>query len=91
VVFDKDSARQTSKKVYTSCKRDNIPSLCRKKSGLLHYKSAIIDSTLILGSANWTGAAFKVNDDFVLCIDPLTEELEHWVKEWWSVVEKQAI
>lgn len=90
VIFDKDSIRQASKKVYMSCKREKMKALFRKKTGLLHYKSAIIDSTLIVGSANWTKAAFKINDDFVLCIDPLIPEQEKWIEAWWNAVEDQA-
>lgn len=89
VLFDKDSISQTSKRAYISCKREGVFCGFRKKTGLLHYKTAIIDDCLVLGSANWTKAAFKSNDDSFLVIDPLTPDLEKWVDHWWQILESE--
>jgi phosphatidylserine/phosphatidylglycerophosphate/cardiolipin synthase-like enzyme len=89
VLFDKDSILHTSIKAYVRCKREGIICSFRKKSGLLHYKAAIIDDCLIFGSANWTKAAFKVNDDCLLFIEPLNNQQKSWVNAWWKTQEME--
>ena len=86
VLFDKDSILQTSKKCYVRCKREGIFCSFRKKAGLLHYKTAIIDDSFVIGSANWTKAAFKDNDDSILVITPLSTDQKNWVNNWWKNV-----
>ena len=42
---------------------------------LFHHKWAVIDDhTFVLGSANWTQAAFKRNRDFIVLIHPLAKK-----------------
>ena len=47
VVMDQESSKQTSRKAYLRFKREGIPCGYRTKLGLLHYKTAVIDSLLI--------------------------------------------
>jgi len=87
VLFDKDSSRQTSKIAYQACKRAKIPCGYRTRKGLLHYKTALIDSTLFTGSCNWTKAGFTKNDDAIFTIDPLLPEQLRALESWWETVE----
>ncbi len=55
--------------------KGGIPVHLSTGQGLLHYKFAYIDEKILInGSANWTAAAFKDNDDFFLVIHPLTDK-----------------
>lgn len=88
VVLDKDSANQTSKKTYLRFKREQVPCGYRTKNGLLHYKTAVIDDTLVAGSCNWTRAGFAANHEAMLFIEPLTPEQHTWIDRWWKQVEQ---
>jgi phosphatidylserine/phosphatidylglycerophosphate/cardiolipin synthase-like enzyme len=88
VIFDRDSSLQTSKKAYAFCKKEHITCGFRSKTGLLHYKTAIIDNTLVTGSCNWTKAGFLSNNEAILIIDPLSASQEKWISRWWAEIEK---
>jgi len=90
VIFDKDSKKETSKHVYVRCKRNGIRTGHRTKPGLLHYKTALIDNSLVTGSCNWTKAGFQANDDSILIIDTLTPDQQLWFENWWQSVEDNA-
>jgi len=90
VIFDRESARQTSKKAFQFCKKHKIRSAYRTKPGLLHYKTALIDNTLCTGSCNWTKAGFGANDDLIFVIDPLSPSQQSWFSQWWEHVEQQS-
>lgn len=90
VIFDKDSIKQTSKKIARLFQKEHIPYGYRKKKGLLHYKAAIIDTSLVMGSCNWTQAAFTINHETILIFSPLLENQLTWVNQWWQVVEQQS-
>ncbi len=87
VILDKDSSNQTSRKSYIRLQREKIPCGYRTKPGLLHYKAAIIDNSLIAGSCNWTKAGFTSNHEAMLFIDPLSSSQLQWVERWWECVE----
>lgn len=64
---------------------------CRQRDkGILHYKVAIIDNTLIMGSLNWSKAAFSGNDETLCIFDPIPSRLSRWVNTWWSSVEDKS-
>jgi cardiolipin synthase A/B len=90
VVFDKNSSKRTCRRIWTYLKAHAIPCGYRKKPGLLHYKTALIDNTLVTGSCNWTKAAFCVNNETVLIIDPISEKQKCWFDGWWNIVEKTS-
>ena len=51
---------------------------------LLHHKFLIVDDrTIVLGSANWTKAAFTKNSDALLLLDPMTENQKRFMKRLW--------
>ncbi len=89
-IFDKESSKKTSQIAFLALKKANVPCAYRTKKGLLHYKTALIDNTLCTGSCNWTKAGFKINDDFIFIIDPLSPSQLDWIEEWWESVEQRS-
>lgn len=87
VVFDQESVQQTSRTAYIRCKREGIPCGYRTKTGLLHYKVALVDDMLIAGSCNWTKAGFLSNHEAMLFIDPIPQCHKEWLERWWTTVE----
>ncbi len=87
VLFDRDSARETSNKVYRLFENTKTPMGTRKKAGLLHYKCALIDSSFVMGSANWTKAAFSINAETFSIFDNLNPSLLIFLNEWWNRIE----
>ncbi len=87
VLFDRDSSRETSKKIYSLLKKSSVPIGVRTKQGLLHYKCAIIDSSFVIGSANWTKAAFTLNAETFSILDMLPEHLLIFLVDWWKRIE----
>jgi cardiolipin synthase len=58
---------------------------------LLHHKWALIDrKTLILGSANWTAAAFARNKDCFVVLSPLKKEHRQQMKRLWKTIERES-
>lgn len=90
IILDKDSSRQTSRKAYIRFKRENVLCGYRTKAGLLHYKTAIIDQTLVAGSCNWTKAGFAANHEAMLFIDPIPLSHQQWIDAWWDRVESSS-
>jgi phosphatidylserine/phosphatidylglycerophosphate/cardiolipin synthase-like enzyme len=90
VVLDQGSAHQTSRLAYTRFKREGLPCGYRTKTGLLHYKVALIDDMLVAGSCNWTKAGFLNNHEAMLFIDPIPECHKKWLERWWKAVEQTS-
>lgn len=58
---------------------------------LLHHKWILIDAkTFILGSANWTRAAFSKNRDVYLLLSPLSKEQATPVLNVWNIIEVES-
>ncbi len=90
-VLDRYSGKGASAKVVNLLEKAKIPVFLSTGQGLLHHKFAYIDeSILINGSANWTNAAFKSNDDYFIVVYPLTPEQQTKMNQLWSVVLKQS-
>ena len=90
VVFDQESARQTSRNAFVRLKRNGIPCGYRIKRDLLHYKAALIDDLLVAGSCNWTRAGFFLNHEALLFIDPIPSCHKDWIERWWNTVERTS-
>jgi phosphatidylserine/phosphatidylglycerophosphate/cardiolipin synthase-like enzyme len=72
VALDRYAARGASKKAVDFLRFHHIPLLFSQGLQLLHHKWAYIDrSSLILGSTNWTKAAFTKNQDCLLFLHHL--------------------
>ena len=75
LTVDAYTARGASKKALTALSQAGISIHLSKGPQLFHHKWALIDNhTLILGSANWTKAAFTKNRDFLLLLSPLKKD-----------------
>ena len=90
VVFDQESARQTSRTAFIRLKRNGVPCGYRTKVGLLHYKAALIDDLLVAGSCNWTKAGFFFNHEALLFVDPVPSCHKEWIERWWNAVERTS-
>ena len=84
VAFDHYSAKGASKGTLENLKSNNIRTFTSSSGKLLHHKWCLIDSkTLILGSTNWTSAAFSKNDDCLLVLSPLDSRQKSMIKKIW--------
>ena len=69
IKLDKGSAEGSSKKIKDTLESQGISIQTSQGIQLFHHKWAIIDKkTHIIGSANWTRAAFDKNQDLILII-----------------------
>jgi len=90
VILDQESSQRTSRAAFVRFKRKKIPCGYRTKSGLLHYKAAIIDDLFVGGSCNWTRAGFTSNHEALFLIDPIPEDQKAWIDNWWKTVERSS-
>lgn len=68
--LDGTTARGASRKVKEFLEKEGVQVEMSKGLHLCHYKWGIIDGkTHIIGSANWTKAAFQKNKDFILILN----------------------
>lgn len=88
VAMDYYAAKGAGKKSYDRLKSHKIPLFLSKGDKLLHYKWGLIDgTTLIMGSANWTQAAFQKNDDYILILNSLSlPQKEYFQKIWKQII-----
>lgn len=91
VVLDRYSGKGASSKVIQMLEKGKIKPALSTGKGLLHHKFVYIDdSILVNGSANWTAAAFKSNDDCFLIISPLNPEQKKKMNQLWSVIQTNS-
>ncbi|MGH2611481.1 MAG: phospholipase D-like domain-containing protein, partial [Rhabdochlamydiaceae bacterium] len=58
---------------------------------LLHHKWAYIDhKELILGSTNWTEAAFRKNEDVLLFLKPLSKPVQSQIESIISAIQMES-
>lgn len=91
VVLDYCSSRGASLKTAEKLAESGIEVAVSERAGLLHHKMAWIDeTTLLLGSANWTRAAFSKNADVLLCIEGLERKARRQLQSQWSQLSAEA-
>lgn len=89
IFLDSTSAKGASLNASIQFIEAKIPLYLSEGLQLLHHKMMLIDDThFILGSANWTKAAFKKNHDFYLVLSPL---LSHQTKVIRSIFHKISL
>lgn len=72
VFLDATSAQGASARALKTLVDAHIPVYLSTGLPLLHHKLMLVDETIfVLGSANWTQAAFKKNYDFFVVLSPL--------------------
>ncbi|MBB64575.1 MAG: hypothetical protein CMO81_05880 [Waddliaceae bacterium] len=92
VLLDRQSSQKTSAKVAEALKDHGIPVFLNRHSQLLHHKFAVIDDeTLILGSANWTRAAFEKNAECFFVLSPLEERQKTCLDKLWKTTRLESV
>ncbi|MBS0620124.1 MAG: hypothetical protein JSS61_01520 [Verrucomicrobia bacterium] len=91
VALDTYTAKGASRKIAERLKEAGIPLLTSQGQKLLHHKWALIDgSTLVMGSANWTKAAFSKNSDFLLILSHLSPSHQNYMSHLWEIIEIES-
>ncbi|MCE5294242.1 MAG: phospholipase D-like domain-containing protein [Chlamydiales bacterium] len=91
IVIDSDSSRKTSSIAYNRFKREKMQVYASKRIGLLHEKMAIIDNTtLIMGSANWTKAAFGSNSENICFLSDLSPDQQAKLESFWITTMREC-
>lgn len=87
VVIDQNSGKGASAQVVKLLKDSHINVHLSKGPGLLHHKFMEVDSrVLVNGSANWTKAAFRNNDDCFIVLAELTPAQTEKLDDEWQVL-----
>jgi cardiolipin synthase A/B len=91
IAIDAFTARGASKKTITALEKEGVKIFLSQGRELLHHKWAVMDEeVLIMGSANWTKAAFSKNRDFLLFLSPLQAEQKRFLNQLWAIIEVEA-
>lgn len=92
IAADFYTAKGASKKVLEAMEKEGIKILNSQGMQLLHHKWAIIDDkTFVMGSANWTKAAFTKNHDFLVFLTPLDLNQRQFLKRLWTIIESESV
>ncbi|NGX42623.1 MAG: Phospholipase D [Chlamydiae bacterium] len=87
VALDAHSGAGVSAKVAAALHSGGVPIRFSKGEAILHHKFMIIDDrVLVVGSANWTHAAFTKNDDCFVVLQDLTVPQKRFLKNLWRVI-----
>lgn len=91
LVVDGYAAHGTSRGVILRLQEVGVPVRISLGPELLHHKFLWVDEqTLLMGSANWTRAAFAENDDAFLLLSPLTGAQLKKMKQVWRAIWLEA-
>ena len=91
-VIDRSSGKGASSKIVKMLDQAGISVRLSTGQGLLHHKFAYIDGDILInGSANWTQAAFKSNDDCFTVVYPMTKEQKTKMNKLWKTISKQSL
>lgn len=84
VAMDLSTSRNASKKIAALLKKEKIPLHFNSGNELLHHKFVWVDENYLAhGSANWTLAAFKQNDDCIMIHYGLTKDQKKVLQATW--------
>jgi cardiolipin synthase A/B len=90
--IDYYTARGASKKTLTAMEKEGVQIFLSQGRELLHHKWAIVDEeTLIMGSANWTRAAFSKNHDFLLFLFSLDQKKINYLNKLWKMIKEESV
>lgn len=92
IAIDHYAAEGASKKAVEFLKSRGVGVIFSQGLQLLHHKWAYIDqSKLIMGSTNWTKAAFTKNQDCLLFIDQLTPKQQKFLNRLCHTIQLESI
>ena len=87
LAIDRYTSAGASQKAVEQLKNAGAHLLVSQGSQLLHHKWAWIDQeTFVLGSANWTGAAFEKNEDCLLILKRLNSKQKKILTRLWKAL-----
>jgi phosphatidylserine/phosphatidylglycerophosphate/cardiolipin synthase-like enzyme len=91
VAVDHYTAEGASASALEKLRSQGVSLYLSKGLELFHHKWALIDkTTLILGSANWTKAAFTRNQDCFMILHSLPSKQRKQLKNIWKIVELES-
>ena len=91
VLLDTHAALGASASAIQALREAGVRLLYSQGVQLLHHKFAYIDQkTLIMGSANWTKAAFTKNSDCLMILHDLNPEQKKFLRRLWNRMEKTS-
>ncbi len=91
VAIDYYTAKGASEKCIAQLETAGIEILLSQGKELLHHKWALFDDhLLIMGSANWTKAAFQKNDDFLIFFSRLNDSQINFLKKIWKNISLES-
>jgi cardiolipin synthase A/B len=92
IAADYYTAKGASKKILNAMEKEGIKILNSQGRQLLHHKWALIDENiLVMGSANWTKAAFSKNHDFLFFLSPLDQAQKQFLNGLWQIIELESL
>lgn len=92
VAIDHYTAEGASLKALEALRKEKIPVHLSFGGQLFHHKWALIDHTcLILGSANWTRAAFNRNQDCLMILHDLPSNEQKQIQKIWKIIDMESI
>jgi len=87
VIVDYQSGMGASSKAIEELKKEGIPVFFNKGNKLMHHKFMCVDDKdLLLGSANWTKAAFYKNRDLFAILHNLGPEQKQFMQKLWETM-----
>lgn len=90
VMIDSQSGYGCSMESIKKLKKQKIPVHLNSSIQLMHHKLMVIDeNTLVTGSANWTQAAFKKNQDYYFILSPLTKDQKRFCQNLFKILETE--
>ena len=91
VIIDEGSGQGASAKIVDYLQKEGVEVHLTKDHGLMHNKFMIVDDQILVhGSANWTKAAFKQNDDFIMILFNLTQSQKQVLHELWNNISRKT-
>ena len=92
IFLDQTSARGASARAAEQLYQGGLDLKRNQGLGLLHYKWGMIDrDILIVGSANWTQAAFHYNRDLLLFLYPLHKKQKQTLARIMKIIERDCL
>jgi len=90
VALDYYTGRGASAKAAKKLQEAGIKIFLSQGSELLHHKWADIDGLLVLGSTNWTKAAFERNRDILLFLPHLDTPQRRYLEKLWKIIVSES-
>jgi phosphatidylserine/phosphatidylglycerophosphate/cardiolipin synthase-like enzyme len=91
IVIDMHSGMGASSRTVERLEKGGISVLLSQGMQLLHHKFIYIDDQmLVMGSANWTKAAFYKNSDCILSLNHLNSEQKRFMTNLWRKIETKT-